>query len=445
MSSTGAFFQNLSSGVNINAGGINVTGNSTFAGDVTMTQTSGNNILYINSSGGGNPVIYMEDSAVKWGQFVASGELYFKNETTNVNTLKLIGSNATFAGIVETNKIFVAKGQNVSHTPSSIKISQENTTKSQIRFYGADTSTAGILEFVGSTSNGSASGARLTMNADGSSTFAGKVGIGTPSPSAKLTVQGDNADFMVRSNDYTISRIIPRGNTAANWDKGLFSLMAANVENVRIDSAGYSWFNGNYVGIGTTSPQSKLQVAGGIQMANDTDTASAAKVGTMRYRTGTEYVEVTGAEIAVNGDFASDTSWSKGTGWTIANGLASSDGTQTGPSYLTQTTLPNPSYNKTYKVTFTISNYVSGTVNVLLGGYEGTPGRTGNGTATQYKLISQVLSNTILYVQASANFVGSIDNLSVIEVTAEDASYADMCMQTGASTYEWVNIVRNTY
>jgi hypothetical protein len=32
-----------------------------------------------------------------------------------------------------------------------------------------------------------------------------------------------------------------------------------------------------------------------------------------------------------------------------------------------------------------------------------------------------------------------------MEVTAEDASYADMCMQTGASTYEWVNIVRNTY
>jgi len=39
------------------------------------------------------------------------------------------------------------------------------------------------------------------------------------------------------------------------------------------------------VGIGTTSPSSKLQVAGGIQMADDTDTASASKVGTMRYRT----------------------------------------------------------------------------------------------------------------------------------------------------------------
>ena len=46
---------------------------------------------------------------------------------------------------------------------------------------------------------------------------------------------------------------------------------------------------------------------------------------------------------------------------------------------------------------------------------------------------------------ADLNFVGSVDNVSVIEVTAEAASYADMCMQTGASTYEWVNIVRNTY
>ena len=38
-------------------------------------------------------------------------------------------------------------------------------------------------------------------------------------------------------------------------------------------------------------------------MADDTDAASATKVGTMRYRTGTEYVEVTGTELITNGDF----------------------------------------------------------------------------------------------------------------------------------------------
>ena len=39
------------------------------------------------------------------------------------------------------------------------------------------------------------------------------------------------------------------------------------------------------VGIGTTSPQAKLQVSGGVQLANDTAGASASKVGTFRYRT----------------------------------------------------------------------------------------------------------------------------------------------------------------
>ena len=87
---------------------------------------------------------------------------------------------------------------------------------------------------------------------------------------------------------------------------------------------------GGNVGIGVTGPQSKLQVAGGIQMADDTDTASAAKVGTMRYRTGTEYVEVTGTELVTNGDFATDSGWTKGTGWSIGSGVASCDGTANG-------------------------------------------------------------------------------------------------------------------
>jgi hypothetical protein len=39
------------------------------------------------------------------------------------------------------------------------------------------------------------------------------------------------------------------------------------------------------VGIGTTTPAAKLDVAGGIKIANDTDAASVTKVGTIRYRT----------------------------------------------------------------------------------------------------------------------------------------------------------------
>lgn len=39
------------------------------------------------------------------------------------------------------------------------------------------------------------------------------------------------------------------------------------------------------VGIGTANPTSKLQIDGGVQISDDTDIASASKVGTIRYRT----------------------------------------------------------------------------------------------------------------------------------------------------------------
>ena len=183
-------------------------------------------------------------------------------------------------------------------------------------------------------------------------TNAGNIGIGTTSPNARLDVIGVGLSslFRVSNTDadattkygtfmgrhYTNSEenitgmlltssssvtggavSIGGGITSANAVNEIKFYTAANnttltgSERMRITSAGN-------VGIGTTSPQSKLQVAGGIQMADDTDTASADKVGTMRYRTGTEYVEVTGTELITNGDFASSSNWSVTGGWTIS-------------------------------------------------------------------------------------------------------------------------------
>ena len=196
------------------------------------------------------------------------------------------------------------------------------------------------------------------------------------------------------------------------------------------------------VGIGTTDPKSKLQVAGGIQMADDTAAASADKVGTMRYRTGTEYVEVNGTELVTNGDFASDTSWVKGTGWTIASGKASSAGDSGAFFYqnLTGTTTGD-----VLKVVYEITDYTSGQVRIGTGSGLSQPyGTYRNATGVYVEYITKTSTNVSTGF-ISNSFVGSIDNVSVIEVTAEDASYADMCMQTGSSTYEWVNIVRNTY
>ena len=196
--------------------------------------------------------------------------------------------------------------------------------------------------------------------------------------------------------------------------------------------------NGN-VGIGVTGPQSKLQVDGGIQMADDTDTASAAKVGTMRYRTGTEYVEVTGTELITNGDFNTDTAWTKGAGWAIANGKATL--TAQGASTSLTSTIMTVTSGSIYKIVVDVVSTSTGfrlydTLGVVSYGLS-------VGKNTFYRTVSSTSYQVTPLGLSGAS--GSIESVSVIEVTSEDASYADMCMQTGSSTYEWVNIVRNTY
>ena len=139
----------------------------------------------------------------------------------------------------------------------------------------------------------------------------GNVGIGTTSPDAQLeisnptaTTGAGGATFRLTRADSTSVAGDPVGtiefySTDADGPKTTayiksmseelygrkgslaFGTSVTNntdaVEAMRIDSLGN-------VGIGTTSPSSKLQVAGGIQMADDTATASAAKVGTLKYR-----------------------------------------------------------------------------------------------------------------------------------------------------------------
>ena len=182
----------LQSGSGSNALTIDSSQNATFAGAIYLLNTSAR-----ISAGGSGEVGFNYNTS-------ATGSLVWYGGTTSSKFSVTNAGNATFAGIVETDKIFVAKGQNLTHTASSVKISQENTTKSQIRFYGADTSTAGILEFTGSSSDGSAGGIRLTINADGSSTFAG-------------AVSGTTATFTTFSGDLngtinTLTTAVTKGN-----------------------------------------------------------------------------------------------------------------------------------------------------------------------------------------------------------------------------------------
>lgn len=114
-------------------------------------------------------------------------------------------------------------------------------------------------------------------------------------------------------------------------------------------------------------------------------------------------------DLVTNGAFASDTAWTKGTGWTISGGVATSDASQAANSDLSQT----PSQivaDQWYYVTFTVSSYSAGNVRPVVGGTAGT-NRAANGTFSE--MIKAGSSATIL-LRADLDFAGSIDNFSAV-------------------------------
>ena len=112
-----------------------------------------------------------------------------------------------------------------------------------------------------------------------------------------------------------------------------------------------------------------------------------------------------GSELVTNGDFATDSDWVKGTGWSIGDGKATSIGSNYGQQ-LKQTILQT---NKIYKLSFDIVDYTSGNI-ALESIYYGVT-QTFNGIDS-YVTYFTSLSQTELRLY-SQNFIGSIDNVSV--------------------------------
>ena len=125
------------------------------------------------------------------------------------------------------------------------------------------------------------------------------------------------------------------------------------------------------------------------------------------------------ADRVANGDFASDTLWTKGDGWSISGGNASSDGSQTASSYLTQISGNQANGGVvsycTYSVDITVSGYSAGNVRILVGSGGASVGtwRSANGTYTETLTTS---SGQNINVEADADFIGNIDDISVTPI-----------------------------
>lgn len=120
--------------------------------------------------------------------------------------------------------------------------------------------------------------------------------------------------------------------------------------------------------------------------------------------------ETLGREEVVNGDFATDSDWTKENGWSIANGLATR--TNVG-SYtaLQQNVLES---GKVYQVTFTIDSVTSGEI---FGIRLGTNYILSNKSTEETFTGVGVANATTLSIMGNPTFAGSISNISIKELT----------------------------
>ena len=125
------------------------------------------------------------------------------------------------------------------------------------------------------------------------------------------------------------------------------------------------------------------------------------------------------SQLITNGNFETDSDWTKGAGWSISNGKASKTGSASDSLYQSGTFLQN----KTYKLSFSLTNTTQGN---LIGQLFG-----GGGSNEFFNTTSIANGNYTFYVQASINrttfgfyasgsFDGSIDNVSVKQVDPND-------------------------
>ena len=146
-----------------------------------------------------------------------------------------------------------------------------------------------------------------------------------------------------------------------------------------------------------------------------------------------------------NSEFATDYAWTKGTGWTIAAGVATK--TAGTGSALSQTQSPVAiAADAVYQLTYTIT-VSAGTITPRLTGGTTVTGTTRSASGTYTENITAVTGNTTFELLADAAFAGTVDNVylrsgssSYVKIdnntfTSPDGSFTQQAVRDSGHTF----------
>lgn len=125
-------------------------------------------------------------------------------------------------------------------------------------------------------------------------------------------------------------------------------------------------------------------------------------------------------ELVTNGAFSADSNWIKGVGWSIGSGVASCNGLQVVATNLYQDI--GMAAGKMFLTALTVSGLSAGAAYVGIGGSNLQSAMSANGA---YQFMNVRGTNSTLYIQGNASFVGSVDDVSAKEVPGYNASQFD--------------------